>query len=488
MQSRNDNKTLSELVESGMFSTIMDASKDGFTYTDKSGVIVYWNKAYELLTGISGETVYRRNISELNEKGYPVSKMMLEVFQTRKPISKLIKYQAGSERKVMVTVSPVHNSEQVFCGAVGVFRDMTELMHLRRELDTIYLEKEMEAKEQEEKTQRILHQLHAMLHMAEDYDLIGKSPQMQKLAELALRISHVSSTVLITGESGVGKDVFCKMVSRFSGHESYIKISCGAIPESLLESELFGYESGAFTGAQKGGKPGIFELAGSGVVFLDEIGEMSMPMQVKLLTVLQDRKFFRIGGTKEILMKARVVAATNRQLKEEIKHGRFREDLYYRLNVLPVYIPPLRERKEDIIPLAEHILKSLNQKHDTIKVFSGEIQHHMIAYGWPGNIRELNNLIERMYVLSSDEMINMDVLPEEIRLALGIAIYQTQINEDTSLKTAVDEYEAAYLRRHLKEDLTLEEISRKLDVNISTLIRKINKYNLPKRYKKGEAI
>lgn len=481
---QNDNETLLKLFESGIFTPMMDASNDGFTYTDEAGNIVYWNKTYETLTGISPEVVYQQNIEELNRQGYPISKMMLEVFDTRQAVSRLIKYQLNSERKVMVTVSPVYNKDNKFSGAIAVLRDMTELMHLRQELDVVYLEKDSEQKKQEKEKQKLLGQIYSILHIVEEYDLIGKSHQMQSLAELAYRISHVDSTALITGESGVGKDVFCKMVSRFSGNDTYTKISCGAIPENLLESELFGYEPGAFTGAKKSGKPGIFELAGEGVVFLDEIGEMSMSMQVKLLTVLQDRKFYRIGGVKEIEMKARIIAATNCDLKEEIKKGRFRQDLFYRLNVIPVYIPPLRERKEDIIPIAENVLKRLNQRHETTKVLSNEIQRHLIAYNWPGNIRELSNLIERMYVLSSDEVIGMDVLPEEIVQALGVTRITELKDRDLNLKSVLEEFEAAYLRDHLKEELTLEETSHILGINLSTLVRKINKYNLPKRYKK----
>jgi len=484
MLTKNDNETLLQLVKSGILAHVMDASNDGFTFTDANGDIIYWNKTYETLTGISGEVVYKQNIKYLNAMGYPISNMMLEVFETRKPLSKLIKYQLNSERKVLVTVTPVYDRNDNFSGAIAILQDMTELMYLRQELDVVYLKKEEEHKKQKLEELKLLNRINSILHIVEDYDLIGKSHQMQALAELAYRISHVNSTVLITGESGVGKDVFCKMVSKFSGNESYTKISCGAIPENLLESELFGYEPGAFTGAQKNGKPGIFELAGEGIVFLDEIGEMSMAMQVKLLTVLQDRKFFRVGGIKEIPMKARIITATNRNLKEEISKGRFRQDLYYRLNVIPVFIPPLRERKEDIIPLAEQILKNLNKRNATTKVLSNKVQRHLIAYEWPGNIRELSNLIERMYVLSSDETIGIDVLPEEIIYALGLTILPHQALQDMSLKAALDEYEAAFLREHLKEDLTLEEIARNLSINISTLVRKINKYDLPKRYKK----
>ncbi len=484
METIDNNAILLKLAERGILAPIMNASNDGISYTDENGTIIYSNRTYQKLTGIDADEVSVRSIFQLSQEGYPVSQMMVEVFERRTEISKMIKYRADSERKVVVTVNPVYNAAGDFAGGLAVFRDMTELLHLRQKLDVFYLRKQEEDQKQENEKQTLLTQINGLLHLVEEYDVVGKSQHMQSLAELAYRISNVNSTVLITGESGVGKDVFCQMVSRFSGHTTYTKISCGAIPETLLESELFGYEAGAFTGAKKEGKPGIFEMAGEGIVFLDEIGEMPMAMQVKLLTVLQDRKFLRIGGVKEIPVKARIITATNRNLREEIKAGTFRQDLYYRLNVIPVSIKPLRERKEDILPLAEHILKDLNEKYNSIKILSAEIQQLLIRYEWPGNIRELRNLIERMYVLSFDETIGMEVLPEEIAAAFDISVTLPQVTRRQSLKEAMEEYEAAYLRRQLSEDMTLEDIARSLDVNISTLVRKINKYQLPKRYKK----
>ena len=322
-------------------------------------------------------------------------------------------------------------------------------------------------------------------HM-EDYDIVGRSKAMHNLAELALRVSHVRSTVLITGESGVGKDVFCRMICRFAGSPDYIKISCGNLPENLLESELFGYEAGAFTGANRTGKRGIFELAGDGVIFLDEIGELPPQLQVKLLTVLQDRRFYRIGGTAPLPMNARVVAATNRDLKKEVAQGSFRRDLYYRLNVIPVHIPPLRERTEDILPLAEHILLRLNRQQGTAKLFGQAFKKALLAYRWPGNIRELNNIIERAFVLARSDTLELEDLPDEMTAQWLQRTPQGPVPAGSSLHCILEEVEAAVLAQRLQEDRTLSEIAATLGIDLSTLVRKIKKYNLPKRHNRGK--
>ena len=251
-----------------------------------------------------------------------------------------------------------------------------------------------------------------------------------------------------------------------------------------MESELFGYEPGSFTGASKSGKKGVFEAAKDGIVFLDEVGELTPALQVKLLTVLQDRKFYRIGGTNEIKVDAKIISATNRNLKEDVARGLFRRDLYYRLNVIPVYIPPLRERKEDIVPLANNYLYKLNKKNNTNVRIKFDVQKILEEYNWPGNIRELNNIIERMYVFNVNNEITLDNLPEEL------GVYKNQeniidIDKNKSLKDAMDDIEAKIILKNLELDLTLNEISEKLGINISTLQRKIEKYNLPRRYRKN---
>ena len=476
---------IERLMNPDILDAILESSVDGFTYTDETGYIVYNNGAYNALTGLSNDRIQGHTIHELVKEGFPISRMMLEVFESRESKSELIKYRADSERLLLVTISPVYSPDGTFRGAVGNVRDMTELMQLRQQLHITYLDYDRERQGKEKANRALVQRINEMLHLMEDYDIVGRSKAMHSLAELALRVSHVRSTVLITGESGVGKDVFCRMICRFSGQPDYIKISCGNIPENLLESELFGYEPGAFTGASRTGKQGIFELAGDGVVFLDEIGEMPLQLQVKLLTVLQDRRFHRIGGTVALPMNAQIVAATNRDLKEAVAQGSFRQDLYYRLNVIPVQIPPLRERTEDILPLAEHILLRLNRQNNTTKVFSQSFKKALLLYSWPGNIRELSNIVERAYVLAQSDTLEVEDLPEEIASQwLGQKI-RPSIHKNSTLHAMLEEVEAAILAEHLQENRTLQEIASDLGIDISTLVRKIKKYSLPKRYKRS---
>lgn len=477
---------IERLMNPDILDAILESSVDGFTYTDETGYIVYNNGAYNALTGLSNDRIQGHTIHELVKEGFPISRMMLEVFESRESKSELINYQVDSERLLLVTISPVYSPDGTFRGAVGNVRDMTELMQLRQQLHVTYLDYDRARQDKEEANRTLVQRINEMLHLMEDYDIVGKSKAMRSLAELALRVSHVRSTVLITGESGVGKDVFCRMICRFSGRADYIKISCGNIPENLLESELFGYEPGAFTGASRTGKQGIFELAGDGVVFLDEIGEMPLQLQVKLLTVLQDRRFHRIGGTAALPMNAQIVAATNRDLKEAVAQGAFRQDLYYRLNVIPVHIPPLRERTEDILPLADRILLRLNRQNNTAKMFSQSFKKALLTYNWPGNIRELSNIVERAYVLAQSDTLEVEDLPEEIASQwLGQRI-RPSIHKNSTLHAILEEVEAAILTEHLQEDRTLNEIAASLGIDISTLVRKIKKYNLPKRYKRGK--
>lgn len=239
-------------------------------------------------------------------------------------------------------------------------------------------------------------------------DFVVKSPQMQKIFELAKRIAPTDSTVLITGDSGTGKEVLANFIHKSSRRSDlpWYPINCGAIPENLLESELFGHEKGSFTGAYQT-KKGYFEVAGNGTLFLDEIGELGESMQVKLLRVLQERVFTRVGGTEKIPTGVRLIAATNKNLQEQIKKGKFREDLYFRLNVIELYIPPLAERREDIMPLAEVFLKQFSEKAGTEFRFSDEILDFFKTYSFPGNVRELKNIVERGTIFATDGLVTL---------------------------------------------------------------------------------
>lgn len=487
-------KNWDKLMNNSVMKLIIDSSYDGLTYTDENGIIIFNNKAYEDITGIKKEEISGKSIYDLGPQGFPVSNMVMEVFKKRKTMSEVIQYKK-SNKEVLVTIVPVYDDDGIFKGIVGNIRDLTSLNELRKELSLItamYAEEKTKHEEinkelefQRQKNLILKEKINALIFNFEDMELSINSKYSRRLAELAYRISNVDSTILITGESGVGKDVFCRMVHKlYNKNKPYIKISCGALPENLVESELFGYEPGSFTGASKNGKKGIFEAAEDGIVFLDEVGELTPSLQVKLLTVLQDRKFYRIGGTKEIKMQARIISATNRNLKEDVDNGLFRSDLYYRLNVIPVYIPPLRERKEDIIPLANNYLDKLNRKNGTCVRIKFEVQKILEDYNWPGNIRELNNIIERMYVFNTNNEITLDNLPEELRTYRNDYTDIINIGKNKELKDIMEEIESMILLKNLELDLTLEETSNKLGINISTLQRKIDKYNLPRRYKK----
>ena len=252
------------------------------------------------------------------------------------------------------------------------------------------------------------------------YGIIGSSDRITEIFETIKRVAPTTTTILITGETGTGKELIARAIHRNSPRKNnpFIKINCAAIPESLMESELFGYEKGAFTGAATK-KQGRFELAHKGTLFLDEVGELPKDMQVKLLQVIQEQEFERVGGLQTIKVDVRLITATNRNLFEDVKDGRFREDLYYRLNVIPAHLPPLRERKEDIPVLIDFFIEKFNKKLDrSVKYIDEKVTNLLIQYAWPGNIRELENLVERMILMARDDTITFADLPSELKTAI----------------------------------------------------------------------
>ncbi|HPX55027.1 MAG TPA: sigma-54 dependent transcriptional regulator [Syntrophales bacterium] len=254
------------------------------------------------------------------------------------------------------------------------------------------------------------------------YGIVGASPKMMEVYETIRQVAPATTAVLITGETGTGKELIAHAIHRNSPRKAnpFIKINCGAITEHLVESELFGYEKGAFTGAVVT-KPGRFELAHTGTIFLDEIGDLPRDMQVKLLHVLQDQEFERVGGVRTIKIDVRVIAATNRNLQQEVKEGRFREDLFYRLNVFPIQLPPLRERQEDILPLMDYFLEKCNQKlGKNVRQDDPRIKELFQRYAWPGNVREMENVIERLVLVARENQIALEDIPDEIRYALDV--------------------------------------------------------------------
>lgn len=309
--------------------------------------------------------------------------------------------------------------------------------------------------------------------------IVARSESMKEIIAAAARLARFDSTVLITGESGTGKELIANLIHENSDRRKgpFIKVNCGAIPGNLLESELFGYDHGAFTGARKGGKTGLFEIANGGTIFLDEIGDLPINLQPKILRVLQNREIMRVGGHKALPIDVRIITATNRDLEKMVESREFREDLYYRLNVVPVHIPPLRERKEDIVPLARHFTAIINKKHKTNKSLSPEILESLIIYDWPGNVRELQNIIENIMVTSSDEVVTRKNLPPQL-IKSGPDCQDISIAGIMPLQYAVENVEKQILEKAYQKYNSTRQMAKVLQVSAATIVRKAAKYGI----------
>ena len=314
--------------------------------------------------------------------------------------------------------------------------------------------------------------------------IICNSGKMQHILAIATNAARSDASILIQGESGTGKEVLMKHIysKSFRCNAPLVEVNCGAIPEHLVESELFGYKSGAFTGASPKGKRGLFELANNGTIFLDEISELPYNVQSKLLRVLQEQKILRVGDTVPIPIDVRVIAATNVNLEEAIKEKTFRSDLFYRLNVIPIKLPPLRERKEDIGDLINYYLSYYRQKHKKRFFFSQEAQHMLYEYDWPGNIRELKNLIERLYIIETQEKITAEILRSYLNLSFPCVVASKKEpemeNTALTLKEKIEDYEKRLLLEHINDFHSLRRYADFLGMPKSTLARKLEKYGV----------
>ncbi|MCG8485429.1 MAG: sigma 54-interacting transcriptional regulator [Clostridia bacterium] len=434
--------------------TILETVHESIIGLDKQGYINHCNSAAETLLKTPRDEILKKHISV-----FMPGATALDVLKTGKGYTENEEIYSTSKGKFhfIVTVKPIINITQI-SGAVISFRDIEEAQKLVYNMSQRTLKYTFD-------------------------DIIGESEEIRKIKNQALLISRGSSTVLITGESGTGKEMFAKAVHYASSRAKapFVTVNCGAIPENLLESELFGYEKGAFTGANEKGKIGKFELANGGTIFLDEIGDMPIHLQVKLLHVLQNMRFERVGGNRTVMVDVRVVAATNRDLEEMITEGKFREDLYYRLSVIPLMIPPLRERKDDILLLMQHFLKKYNIfMNKDITDFSDEVKKIYLNYEWNGNVRELENAVEYGVNMTFGNKIGLDAVP--LRLTRHDHSTTTIIDNGLPLNEQVRLFEREILMKKLKEYGNTQKAKLKiaddLGVSRATLYRKLSELEL----------
>jgi len=441
---------------------IFNACFDGVWVTDGEGRTIMVNQAYEQLANIKKEDVIGKYVQDLLEASVLSQSSVPEVIKTQKPVTIINKM---NNKSLLVSGVPVFRNQKLH-RIVCTVRDISQLTELQKEI--------------EKKNELIIHYEAEMSKYKDMLDQIEGGPVVRnsknrKLFELAEQVASTSSTVIIKGESGVGKEVLANWIHQRSPRRNkpFIKVNCSAIPESLMESELFGYEQGAFTGAHKR-KAGLFELADQGTIFLDEIGDLPPNMQAKLLRVLQDKEVRRVGGGKPVSIDVRVISATNRSLEKMISKGLFREDLYYRLNVIPFVLPPLRERKEEIPILAAHFLTQFNRMYERKVEIGPVVIQRMMQYNWPGNIRELKNMIERLVVMSSDEQMSLELFSDYIE--------QTHASSPDKpgglLHDLVNNFEKQLICDSLGRSKSIRQAAKMLGVSHSTLVRKIQFYDI----------
>ncbi len=448
---------------------IIEFSFDGLCITDGEGTIIRLNEAFERITGNRRSDLMFRNMWDIEREGI-VSKSVTRVVLELKEAATIIQ-ESFNGRITLTTGNPIFDENGNIFRVVTNVRDLTELERLRKKIEEV-----------EDLSQHYENELRNLrLQYAGSEQIVVNSEQMKDLVSTAMRLAQFDSTVLITGESGTGKELIANIIHDNSSRKNgpFIKVNCGAIPANLLESELFGYDYGAFTGAKKGGKAGFFQMANGGTIFLDEIGDMPYNLQSKILRVLQNREVVRVGGEKALPIDVRVIAATNRSLEEMVENKEFREDLYYRLNVVPVWIPPLRARKEDIAPLVSHFAAHFNKKNNTSKTISPEVLESLLAYEWPGNVRELQNLVENLMVTTVGNLISRRNLPK---------IFINQNFEDSDiyvggimpLHEAVEIVEKQILEKAYSKYSSTRQMAKALKVSAATIVRKASRYGIAK--------
>lgn len=463
------NNDLTDALLCEHMDSILDTLADGVYITDKNGVTLKVNTMYEKLTGLKREELIGRNVRELTEHGVFNVALNPEIVATGKPITRV--QTNMHDRRMVLNGYPILDEDGAVFLVVTYARDITMMSQMKDQI--------AEQRELIEKYHKNFDYFNKS--KTQQAPIVVSSTVMTKLVEQLKRISPTDATVLLLGETGVGKDVFARKIHELSSRHDrpFFKVDCASIPENLIESELFGYVPGAFSGALAKGKLGFFEMADKGTIFLDEIGELPQIMQAKLLRVLQDQEVVRVGSTQTRKVDVRIVAATNRDLAEEVRKGTFRSDLYYRLRVAVLNVPPLRERPEDIMPLARSFLDKFSIRYRKRIALSHSVEEAMQHYRWPGNVRELENMIQSLVITCEREVVELGDLPgamlddqKPLVLAATLACHIDNA-AGKPLKDIVAEIERGLIQDALTAHGSVSKVARLFGVNRTTIFRKL---------------
>jgi PAS domain S-box-containing protein len=466
---KEENKEYKECAK--LLDIIFSSTYDGLWILNGEGRVLRLNKAAERISGIEAKDVIGKSIREMMADKLFDRSVTLEVLKRKTQVT-LIQTVKG-KKKVLLTGTPVFDDQHRIEFVVVNDRDITELNQLREQLED---SKALSRRYSTELKDLLMKNLNGL-------DVVFRSEKTRKILETSVRVAKVDSTILLLGESGVGKGLIARMIHNLSGRKEgpFIIVNCGSIPETLIESELFGYAKGAFTGANQRGKPGFLELANGGTLLLDEISEIPLNLQTKLLNFLETYEIFRVGGVDPIKLNIRFIAATNKDLGKMVKEGRFREDLFYRLSVIPIQVPSLRERQEDIPALIHFFLEKFNKQFNKNKIFTRSLINFLCKYSFPGNIRELSNLIERLVVLTENKKVGVKDLPTDLLNTKNESEACLFTDEKCSLKQMLAHTEKLMLEDSIRRYGSQREAAKALHMNQSTLARKLKKYRICSR-------
>lgn len=457
------------------FEAVFNLSSDGVWICDSTGYVLNINKASEEMNSLIAKDRIGRNVKELVEKGYLDKSVTLEVLKTKKKVS-MLQYVKRSNKTLLLTGNPVFDPEGNVDFVIINERDMTYLNSLQEQLK----KERMEVDGYKQELAAL-----SLLELQQE-GMIAESEKMKKVLNVSLRLSHFdASGILLLGESGVGKGLLAKFIHKNSKRveKPFIQINCAALPENLLEAELFGYEKGAFTGARSEGKMGLFELAEGGTLFLDEIGDMPYSLQGKLLKYLDDKNIRRLGSVKSRQVDCLIIAATNRDLTKFQKNEKFRNDLFYRLNAFTVNIPPLRERYEDLFEMTYQFLDYYNELYKQKKEITLKLFNHIKSYNFPGNVRELRNIIKQAVVLTPEQCLDDTIIKSLHRENIDFQSSKISGGKN-NMFDEIKLFERNIIKEAMKNCRTTREIADYLGICQASVVRKIDKHNLSKRNKK----